>query len=83
VKRHKVVQGKIIARWQNRDMLSGLLTWRAAIAAAMETVAAYTQTYDPEVAPLRYTVEDDHDHDRYYLIFSLNLFNFSPTIKPS
>jgi DNA gyrase subunit B len=34
----------------------------AAIAAAMETVAAYTQTYDPEVAPLRYTVEDDHDH---------------------
>jgi len=34
----------------------------AAIAAAMEKVAAYTQTYDPEVAPLRYTVEDDHEH---------------------
>ncbi len=38
------------------------LTDEAAIAAAMERVAAYVQTYEPESAPLRYTVEDDHEH---------------------
>ncbi|MFO0609902.1 MAG: ATP-binding protein [Polyangiales bacterium] len=35
----------------------------AAIAAAMEKVSAYVQTYEPESAPLRYTVEDDHEHN--------------------
>lgn len=33
-----------------------------AILAAMERVSAYIDAYDPEAAPLRYTVEDDHEH---------------------
>ncbi len=38
------------------------LTSEEAITAGMKTLEAYVSEYHPDVAPLRYTIEEDHEH---------------------